>query len=33
MAVKIMWEKDIDTALAHAHAYDKPILLFFHNPE
>jgi len=32
MANKIYWEKDLKAAITRARAQNKPILLFFHNP-
>jgi hypothetical protein len=32
MERKIEWEKDLNRAMTHAHAENKQILLFFHNP-
>lgn len=33
MAKEIQWEKRLETALARAQRENKPILMFFHNPE
>ena len=33
MTEKIHWEREWDNALHLATAEDKPILLFFHNPD
>jgi hypothetical protein len=32
MEAKIKWEEDLKTALSLAREGNKPILLFFHNP-
>ncbi len=32
MEEKIQWEKDLKAALSLARGQNKPILLFFHNP-
>ncbi len=33
MENRIKWEKDLKSALFRAQAENKPILLFFHNPD
>jgi hypothetical protein len=33
MPKEIQWEKELDKALARAKTENKPILMFFHNPE
>ena len=33
MTKEIQWEKELDQALARAKRENRPVLLFFHNPE
>jgi hypothetical protein len=33
MPKKIQWEKELGKALARAKMENKPVLMFFHNPE
>jgi hypothetical protein len=33
MGGEILWEKELDKALARARTENKPVLVFFHNPE
>lgn len=33
MPQEIQWENELDKALARAEVENKPVLMFFHNPE
>jgi hypothetical protein len=33
MSKEIQWEKQLDKALSRAKTENKPVLMFFHNPE